>query len=299
MQEDTLSQGTQNWQPAFGKAPSRVSPSILVVLFAIAVLLMVALTSIEGAVLRAHRGEALDWGALVQGRLLAWGTCAAFVPPLYLLTTRLPIGRSAWWVAVPAHLVASILATLGKYTLFVPMARTLNPDSTVVWMDMVKSGFFGELMFYWAMIGLAHAVFYFTREPSTRTPEKECERQTATGDQKRADGSRITVSVGARTDLLILDELEWIAAQGNYILIYTCKRRLLVRHTLHGFASKLPGNFVRANRSAIVNLDRVERIEPLGKGKWRLHLFGGTNIPLGRRYKDELLQLLKCAFVPA
>lgn len=293
MQEDMLSHGTQNWQPSFGRTPTQFSPSMLAALFAIAVLLMVSLTSIEGAVLRAHRGEAIDWGSLVQGRLLAWGTCAAFVPPLYLLTTLIPIGRSAWWIAVPAHLVASVLATVGKYTLFVPMARTLNPDSTMVWVDTVKSGFFGELMFYWAMIGLAHAVFYFTREG------KQHEPQTATGDQKRPVGSRIAVSVGARTELIILAELEWVAAQGNYILIYTCNRRLLVRHTLHGFASKLPGNFVQASRSAIVNLDRVERVEPLGEGKWRLHLLGGTSIPLGRTHKDQVLQLLRCAFVPA
>lgn len=266
---------------------------MLVVLFALAVMVMVALTSIEGAVVRAHRGEALDWAALVQGRLLAWGTCAAFVPPLYLLTTQLPIGRSAWRVAVPAHLVASVLATLGKYSLVVPMARLLNPALTLNWADTVRSEFVGKLMFYWAMIGLAHAVFYFTRAPLAETRGKARDRQTAFGDQKTVGRARIAVAVGAQTEILDLDEIQWIAAQGNYILIHARQRQLLVRHTLHEFASKLPRSFVQAHRSAIVNLNRIERVEPLGQGKWRLHLLGGTAMPLGRKYKDQVLRLLK------
>lgn len=253
---------------------------------------MVALTSIEGAILRAHRGEAVDWGALVQGRLLAWGTCAAFVPPLYLLTTQLPIGRSAWWIAVPAHLAASVLATIGKYSLFVPLARLLNPASSLSWAETVRADFFGELMFYWAMIGLAHAIYYFARAPLAEAPAKAGEWPAAADDQT-ADRARIAVAVGARTEILNLDEIRWIAAQGNYILIHAGQRQLLVRHTLQAFASKLPRKFVRANRSAIVNVDRIARVEPLGQGKWRLLLFGGTNIPLGRRYSEQVLRLLK------
>lgn len=293
VREDSLSQDAENCQSALDGGRPNVSLSMLLALFALAVLVMVALTSIEGAVVRAHRGDALDWGPLVQGRLLAWGTCAAFVPPLYLLTTQLPIGRSAWRVAMPAHLVASVLATLGKYSLFVPLARSLDPGVHLNWADTVRSGFFGELMFYWAMIGLAHAVFYFTRAPLAETWGKARDRQTAFADQKTVERARIAVAVGAQTEILEVDEIQWIAAQGNYILIHARQRQLLVRHTLHEFALKLPPNFVQANRSAIVNLARIERVEPAGQGKWRLNLRGGTAVPLGRRYKDQVLRLLK------
>ena len=49
-----------------------------------------------------------------------------------------------------------------------------------------------------------------------------------------------------------------------------------------------PLRFVRVHRSYIVNLDFLERIEPLDTGDARLLLKDGTRIPCSRRYRHAL-----------
>lgn len=245
-------------------------------LFVCAVAFMVFLTTLEGAILRSSRGQPVDWPGLVQGRILAWGTCAFFVPPLYLLTRRLPVARNSWRAAVPAHLAASVLAAAGKYALYLPLVSAAGNEGTRPWMEVVRANFLGEMMFYWAMIGLAHAlVFHDRRWASATTPARE-------------PGKRPEPKADPGPSRPAPEDADWIEAEGNYVLLHVGSGRIMVRQTLSSLERTLPPHFLRVHRSAIVNLDRVRRVMPGPRGTWRFLIGAGVAVASGRAYRNRL-----------
>lgn len=266
------------------KPADDIADSKLLPLFLGAVMLMIALTSIEGALFRGYRGDPIHWPELIRGRVAAWGTCAVFIPPLYLLTTRLPIGKRNWHVAAPTHVAASLLATVGKYSLYAPLVGFLEGAASVRWLEQLRAGLLGEMMFYWAMIGFAHAVFYYSRPIQAR----EDTAPPATADESLAP---LSFSVGTAKEFLHPDDIYWVAAEGNYLLLHLKNRQLLVRHTLRAMEPRLPSNFVRIHRSVLINSRLIRRIEGVGRGKYRLELVNGASVASGFAYKEGVRRL--------
>ena len=61
---------------------------------------------------------------------------------------------------------------------------------------------------------------------------------------------------------LATDEIVWLKADDDYTVIYTANKTFLVGTNLKDFAAKLnPAKFLRVHRSAVVNLDCINRIE--------------------------------------
>ncbi len=256
----------------------------LLMLFGLAVLVLIALTSIEGALFRLARGDPIEWSDLVLGRIIAWGTCAAFVPPLYLLTARMALGRTPWQIALPVFLVASTAASVGKYLVYVPLTRLVGTSSGVGWVDALRAGFLGELMFFWAMIGLAHGVHFYLR----------CEAAAeAVPTMEGQEPLPLTIRAGSTTEMIDPGEISWIEAEGNYVLFHLFNRRILVRHTLRALQDQLPGEFVRVHRSAIVNSKRIRRTVRLNRGRYDLFLDNSETVTSASTYRDAIERLTR------
>ena len=89
-------------------------------------------------------------------------------------------------------------------------------------------------------------------------------------------------------------DIEWIDAQGNYVRLHAAGRTHLVRNTMKEFAAKLdPAVFVRVHRSAIVNIDRVARLEPYVHGEYVITLRDGTRLTSSRAHSEGLHALLR------
>jgi two-component system LytT family response regulator len=97
-------------------------------------------------------------------------------------------------------------------------------------------------------------------------------------------------------------DVAWVAAEGNYAALYAAPRTPLyaggrahlVRATMRALEARLdPAAFARVHRSAIVNVAHVERVVPLGRGEYRLHLAGGHQLETGRAYRSRLRALLR------
>jgi len=100
---------------------------------------------------------------------------------------------------------------------------------------------------------------------------------------------RLPVRTGERIELLDVDAIDYLVADGNYIAIHAGGREHLVRETLSAMARRLdPAQFVRIHRSRIVRLDRIHAIEPLFHGEYRLTLHDGTHLTSARGYRDSL-----------
>lgn len=94
----------------------------------------------------------------------------------------------------------------------------------------------------------------------------------------KADGKLVRV---------VLDELEYVEALQNYILLYTAKGRLTVHLTLKGLLEQLPANqFMQVHKSYIVNLQQVDSLE--GSTLW----LGEAQIPISRALKNEVRERL-------
>lgn len=92
--------------------------------------------------------------------------------------------------------------------------------------------------------------------------------------------------------VLKADEIDWIEAQGKYCMIHRGHDSHLVREEMKDFEAHLdPGKFVRIHKSSIVNVERVERIQPLFHGDARIILQNGAQLTVSRRYRSKLNEL--------
>jgi two-component system, LytTR family, response regulator len=101
---------------------------------------------------------------------------------------------------------------------------------------------------------------------------------------------RLAVRVDGRVIFLRPCEIIWVEAANNYSILHLVStKRLVLRETLSSVANRLAAsNFVRVNRSAIVQFDQVEEIQPAKFGDLTVVLRNGVRIPLSRSLRGRL-----------
>jgi two-component system, LytTR family, response regulator len=103
---------------------------------------------------------------------------------------------------------------------------------------------------------------------------------------------RILVPTPGGELVLDADEIEWIEADDYYAAVHARGGRHLIRESLASLGQRLDGErFVRAHRSAIVNLDRVREVRGEG-GELLLVLRDGARVPVSRRRRARVNRLL-------
>jgi two-component system, LytTR family, response regulator len=104
---------------------------------------------------------------------------------------------------------------------------------------------------------------------------------------------RLVIKSRGNVFFLKTDEIDWIEAQGKYELLHTKQGNHLIREGMNKLQAELdPKKFVRIHKSTIVNIDRIERLQPLFHGDFRVFLRNGTTLTISRRYREKLEQLL-------
>lgn len=99
--------------------------------------------------------------------------------------------------------------------------------------------------------------------------------------------SRLTVKSGDRTAFVKLDEVDYIEAAANYAILHTGAQNHILRETLTNLEARLsPKQFLRVNRSAIVNLDRVKEVKPALRGEYVVVLKNGKELSLTRAVRE-------------
>lgn len=101
---------------------------------------------------------------------------------------------------------------------------------------------------------------------------------------------RIAVTAEDETVMLMsVHDIEYIEAAGNYVRIHCAGKHQLFRESIGALEERLdPNRFARVHRSAIVNLDRVTRLEPNAFGDYRVILECGAVVAMSRRYRDRI-----------
>lgn len=125
---------------------------------------------------------------------------------------------------------------------------------------------------------------------STRRQMTSGGDRAAPADALPGPPGRLVVRRGGAYAMIDLSNLDWLEAAGNYVRLHVGERSYLHRISLAELERRLPADrFVRVHRSAVVNLDRVERIEPTGSGDFEIRLEGGRTVRMSRTYRDRLL----------
>lgn len=105
--------------------------------------------------------------------------------------------------------------------------------------------------------------------------------------------NRLVVKTEGRVLLLKNEDVDWVEAADNYIILHIGADTHMLRETMTSIESRLPSEkFIRVNRSTIVNIDRIKELQPLFHGEYVIILKNGTKLTLSRGYREKLDQLL-------
>jgi two-component system, LytTR family, response regulator len=105
--------------------------------------------------------------------------------------------------------------------------------------------------------------------------------------------TRLSIKTGGRILFLSAEEIDWIEASDNYVLVHAGRDSHLHHTTMNSLEERLdPGAFLRIHRSTIINLQRVKELHPMFHGEYRVILKDGTELASGRSYRSKLQRLL-------
>jgi two-component system LytT family response regulator len=158
-----------------------------------------------------------------------------------------------------------------------------------------------------------HAIDYllkpFTRARFARAVEAGLRRLKAE-DEPAADARLASLLESIRTQqsasdrLAIRDDgsvyfvrmvdIDWLEGAGNYVKVHEGAREHLLRDSLKNLEERLDARrFLRVHRSAIVNLDSIQRLEPWFHGEYVVVLRDGTRLQSSRTYSERLRSLVR------
>lgn len=103
------------------------------------------------------------------------------------------------------------------------------------------------------------------------------------------DAPKLVARSHGSVRLVRLDEIDWIAAAGDYAEVHSNGRILLLNESMASLEARLPNEaFARIHRSAIVRLDRMAEIRPGAHGDGIVRLVCGAELRLSRRYRQAI-----------
>jgi two-component system, LytTR family, response regulator len=105
---------------------------------------------------------------------------------------------------------------------------------------------------------------------------------------------RIGVRSVGRIEQVVVDEILWMEAAGNYVELRLPSRTVLHRITLNRLEALLdPERFLRVHRGAIVRRDQIATLVTAGEGSHRLLLRCGGAVPVSASYLAGLKAALR------
>ena len=117
----------------------------------------------------------------------------------------------------------------------------------------------------------------FTKSPETSTPV-----------------SRIVVRKANSINIISVDQIRYVAAEDDYVMIYHSEGKDLKQQTMKFYEDNLPkADFVRIHRSYIVKVEEIKQIEPYGKDNHIAILHSGDKLPVSRAGYKLLKEELK------
>ncbi len=101
------------------------------------------------------------------------------------------------------------------------------------------------------------------------------------------DDEYIFVKSNLRQRKVVLNDIKWVEALGDYIKLVTTEGNVVILSTMKSFEKKLPQDkFLRVHKSYIVNLEKVQKFNSKSVE------LDGRQVPLSRNKKNVLIEAL-------
>jgi len=154
-----------------------------------------------------------------------------------------------------------------------------------------------------------HAVDYllkpFSQERFNKAVDKWLAQKDLTDSKKHTEAllasaatnperqDRIVVKIGNKIKIIPEQDILYVEADGDYVMIYTPEGRYLKNKTMQYFENTLDAKkFLRVHRSSIIQLAQIVRLEPYEKDSHIAILKSGAQIPVSRSGYAKLRQVL-------
>lgn len=103
----------------------------------------------------------------------------------------------------------------------------------------------------------------------------------------------IAIKESGEITRVAINSIEWIDAAGDYMCIHAGSETHILRRTMKELEEELnPQRFQRIHRSAIVNMEHVEKLCSRQNGEYHLILRNGKELKVSRSYKDRIKKLI-------
>ena len=99
--------------------------------------------------------------------------------------------------------------------------------------------------------------------------------------------TRLAVKTPGKVTFVELDQIQAIEAAGKYAVVHVGKENHILRETMSSLESHLPSQrFLRISRSVIVNIDKIQELQPTFKGENLVVLKNGKRYPTTRPIRE-------------
>lgn len=99
--------------------------------------------------------------------------------------------------------------------------------------------------------------------------------------------TRIPIRNDGRTVFVKVEDIDWVEAAGNYMVLHCGAEKHVHRETMSTLEQQLPAEkFLRVNRSALVNLERVRELQLVAADEHVLVLKSGAMLEITRGVRE-------------
>lgn len=134
---------------------------------------------------------------------------------------------------------------------------------------------------------------YLSSAAEPAVAKKHTEDLLETASNSPSQHERIVVKTGTKVKIIPVQDVEYLAADDDYVSVYTSEGSFLKNKTMNFFEQTLdPRQFVRVHRSYIIAIQQITRIDPYEKDAHLAILKSGAKIPVSKTGYVKLKQVL-------
>lgn len=100
------------------------------------------------------------------------------------------------------------------------------------------------------------------------------------------------IKCNGKIEKIMMDEVVYIEAMANYVIIYTKQKKYITYLTFSGIEEKLPAElFVRIHKSYLVSISAIQTIDG------NEVITGSMRLPLSKNYRNEVMNRIESKFI--
>ena len=112
-------------------------------------------------------------------------------------------------------------------------------------------------------------------------------------DDERDFLERVVIKKGKKVSIIPSEQIKWLEAQDDYVMIHTDKEKYLKNKTMKYFEQHLdPNMFIRVHRSHLISIDYIQHLEQNEKDSYKVILKNDQHLPVSKTGLVKLKNIL-------